>query len=47
MAKIINLKPFKEFVQSESLGGVILIICVVISLIIANSPLAGALESLD
>ena len=46
MAKIINLKPFKEFVQSESLGGVILIICVVISLMIANSPLAGALENL-
>lgn len=46
MAKLINLKPFKEFVQSESLGGVILIVCVVISLIIANSPLAGALENL-
>lgn len=46
MAKTINLKPFKEFVQSESLGGVILIICVIISLIIANSPLAGSLENL-
>jgi len=46
MAKMINLKPFKEFVQSESLGGVILIICVIISLIIANSPFAAALENL-
>ncbi|HWV31555.1 MAG TPA: Na+/H+ antiporter NhaA [Dyadobacter sp.] len=46
MAKIINLKPFKEFVQSESLGGVILIICVVISLVIANSSLANGLENL-
>ncbi|WP_026350300.1 Na+/H+ antiporter NhaA [Dyadobacter beijingensis] len=46
MAKLINLRPFKEFVQSESLGGVILIVCVIISLIIANSPLAGAFENL-
>ncbi|MCF0073558.1 Na+/H+ antiporter NhaA [Dyadobacter sp. CY261] len=46
MTKMINLKPFREFVQSESLGGSILIICVVISLIIANSPLAGAFENL-
>lgn len=39
MANIINLKPFKSFFQSESTGGVILMICVVLSLIIANSPL--------
>ncbi|WP_041736469.1 Na+/H+ antiporter NhaA [Dyadobacter fermentans] len=44
MAKLINLKPFKEFIQSESLGGVILIVCVIISLIIANSPAAGTFE---
>ncbi len=37
MANIINLKPFKSFFQSESTGGVILMICVVLSLIIANS----------
>lgn len=46
MAKMINLKPFREFVQSESLGGLILIICVIISLFIANSSLAGAFENL-
>lgn len=37
MAKFINLKPFKDFFQSESTGGILLMICVVISLIIANS----------
>ncbi len=46
MAKMINLKPFKEFVQSESLGGLILIVCVIVSLIIANSSLAGSFENL-
>jgi NhaA family Na+:H+ antiporter len=39
MASIINLKPFKTFLKSGSSGGVLLLICVVISLIIANSPL--------
>jgi len=37
MSKLINLKPFKDFLQSGQIGGVILIICVIISLIIANS----------
>lgn len=37
MAKMINLKPFKDFIYSGQIGGVILIICVIISLIIANS----------
>jgi Na+:H+ antiporter, NhaA family len=37
MAKLINLKPFKSFLESEQTGGIILIICVIISLIIANS----------
>ncbi|HET8829214.1 MAG TPA: Na+/H+ antiporter NhaA [Pelobium sp.] len=39
MANIINLKPFKDFFQSGSAGGLLLILCVIISLIIANSPL--------
>jgi len=39
MAKIINLNSFKKFAQSETSGGVILIFCVIISLIIANSPI--------
>lgn len=39
MANIINLKPFKDFFKSESTGGILLIVCVALSLIIANSPL--------
>lgn len=46
MAKLINLKPFKEFVKSGSLGGMILIICVVISMIIANTSAGTAFENL-
>lgn len=46
MAKLINLKPFKEFLQSGSLGGVILILCVLVALIIANSPLGASFEVL-
>ena len=37
MAKIINLKPYKDFFNSESTVGILLMLCVVISLIIANS----------
>ena len=37
MAKLINLKPFRDFFRSEQIGGVILMFCVIISLIIANS----------
>jgi len=39
MARLINLNSFRKFIQSETSGGVILIFCVIISLIIANSPL--------
>jgi len=46
MAQTINLKPFKNFFQSESAGGIILLICVVISLVIANSPLGPGFNSL-
>lgn len=45
MAKLINLKPFKEFVQSGSFGGIILIICVIISMILANTPAGPAFEN--
>jgi NhaA family Na+:H+ antiporter len=40
MAKIINIKPFKDFFKSQSIGGIFLICCVIISLVIANSPLS-------
>lgn len=39
MSKLINLESFRKFVQSETSGGVILIFCVIISLIVANTPL--------
>ncbi|MBC7743783.1 MAG: Na+/H+ antiporter NhaA [Flavobacterium sp.] len=37
MLKSINLQPFKDFFHSEQIGGIILIFCVIISLILANS----------
>src|SRR5690349_20783387 len=37
MTKIINLQAFKDFLRSGQIGGVLLMICVVISLLIANS----------
>ncbi|PWJ60574.1 NhaA family Na+:H+ antiporter [Dyadobacter jejuensis] len=46
MAKLINLKPFKEFFQSGSIGGLILIGCVFISMIIANTDAGPAFEAL-
>jgi NhaA family Na+:H+ antiporter len=46
MNKLINLKVFKDFFASSNAGGIMLFICVVFSMIIANSPLAGALQNL-
>jgi NhaA family Na+:H+ antiporter len=45
MAKLINLKSFKEFLKSSSTGGIILIICVIVSLIIANSGAGPGFEA--
>ena len=45
MARLINLRVFKDFFQSSAAGGILLLICVAISLFIANSSLAGAFES--
>jgi len=39
MAKIINLKPFREFFQSGQSSSLVLLACVISSLIIANSGL--------
>jgi len=44
MAKLINLKPFREFFQSGSVGGVILITCVLVSLFIANTSFGIGFE---
>ena len=46
MAKLINIKPFKRFFSSQSNGGIILMLCVVISLIIANSSLGSSFNDL-
>lgn len=46
MSQLINLTVFKNFFKSSNAGGILLFICVVISLIIANTPLAPSLQSL-
>ena len=46
MAKFINLNSFREFLKSGSVGGIILIACVFVSLFIANSPVSPAFENL-
>lgn len=42
----INLTSFKEFVQSSNFGGILLFLCVTISLIFANTSLAIPLQNL-
>ncbi|UUF17003.1 MULTISPECIES: Na+/H+ antiporter NhaA [Flavobacterium] len=39
MAKLINLKIFAHFFQSSSSGGILLLVCVFVSLLIANTSL--------
>ncbi|MNK07705.1 Na(+)/H(+) antiporter NhaA [compost metagenome] len=46
MTKLINLKVFKRFFSSSSASGILLLICVAISLLIANSNLAQGFENL-
>jgi len=46
MAKGINLKVFSHFFRSSSAGGILLLLCVALSLIIANSGAAGWFSSL-
>lgn len=46
MSQKINLTVFKEFLKSSKFGGILLFVCVVLSLIIANSPLAENLQTL-
>lgn len=45
MAKLINLKVFKAFSDSSSAGGMLLIACVIISLIVANTGLSTDFEN--
>lgn len=46
MAKLINLKVFAHFFRSSSAGGIILLICVALSLIIANTGWADAFNGI-
>ena len=46
MTKLINLKSFQEFLKSGTAGGIILILGVIISLIIANSGLDEGFNAL-
>ena len=46
MSTLINLKTFRAFFKSEQIGGIILFVCVIISLLIANSPLNNGFNSI-
>lgn len=46
MSKGINLQTFRNFFRSKQIGGIILLLCVVISLFIANSSLGKKFEDL-
>ncbi len=40
------LTPFEEFIHQETAGGIVLIVCTTIALILANSPLAESYGNL-
>ena len=46
MAKLINLKSFKEFLNSSTGGGMLLFLCLIVSLTIANTSLADSFNNL-
>src|SRR5690606_36002262 len=46
MAQLINLTVLKKFFSSNSVGGLLLFLSVIISLIIANTPLADSFNNL-
>lgn len=46
MSKLINLNVFKNFFRSNNAGGILLFICVMLSMAVANSPWASNLQSL-
>lgn len=45
MAKMINLQAFKDFLRSGQIGGILLMVCVAVSLFIANSSYKDAFSS--
>ena len=46
MSQLINLNVFKDFFRSSNAGGILLFICVILSLIIANTSLSPSLQNL-
>jgi len=46
MTKIINLQAFKDFLRSGQIGGILLMVCVAISLFIANSSYKDGFSAL-
>jgi NhaA family Na+:H+ antiporter len=42
MAKFINLRPFREFFKAQQLGGILLMVAVLLSLVFVNSALANS-----
>src|SRR5690606_3926318 len=42
----INLRSFPNFLKHESAGGIILFFCVIVSLLVANSPLGAGFNNL-
>jgi NhaA family Na+:H+ antiporter len=46
MAKTINLQAFKDFLRSGQIGGILLMVCVAISLFIANSSYKDGFSAL-
>lgn len=46
MTQLINLNAFKNFMKSSNAGGALLFLCVIISMIIANTSLAPGLQNL-
>jgi NhaA family Na+:H+ antiporter len=46
MTQKINLTVFREFLKSSNFGGILLFICVILSLIMANSPFAAELQNI-
>lgn len=46
MTKLINLNVFKDFFQSSNAGGILLFICVILSMLLANSNFAIPLQNI-
>lgn len=46
MSDKINLNVFKNFVKSNNFGGILLFLCVILSLIVANSPMGEGLQNI-